>query len=211
MRSKIASTMVGASPMDGSSSINSSGAEASPRPIASICCSPPESVPASWPRRSASTGNSSRIIGQQLAPALLSVARVGAHFEVLHHGHGGEHLAALGHVRDAELRALGRRHGEQVAAVVRDLATEGRDHARDGLEQGGFAGAVRPDHRDELPALDVERHLAQRAQAAIGDVKRPDLEHGPSISCRDRPRSPPDCAPPAPAGRWRSAGRGRAR
>ena len=58
MRSKIRSAIVGASPIDGSSSSNRRGAEAMPRPIATICCSPPDSVPAIWPRRSASTGNS---------------------------------------------------------------------------------------------------------------------------------------------------------
>ena len=48
---------VGANPIDGSSSSSSWGEDASPRPIATICCSPPDSVPASWLRRSASTGN----------------------------------------------------------------------------------------------------------------------------------------------------------
>ncbi len=33
------------------------------------------------------------------------------------HGHGGEDLAALGHVGDAEMGALGGRHGEQIPAV----------------------------------------------------------------------------------------------
>jgi hypothetical protein len=78
-------------------------------------------------------------------------------------------------MRDAELRALRRRHVEQVFALVGDLARDRRDDAGDRFEQRRLAGAVRPDHGDELPALDVERHAAQRAQAAIGDVKRPDF------------------------------------
>ncbi len=36
--------MMGASPSDGSSMIRQSGLVISPRPIASICCSPPDSV-----------------------------------------------------------------------------------------------------------------------------------------------------------------------
>src|SRR5471032_84917 len=57
-RSKIVSATVGAKPIDGSSSINNRGALARPRPIATICCSPPDSVPASCIARSARIGNS---------------------------------------------------------------------------------------------------------------------------------------------------------
>jgi hypothetical protein len=39
--------MIGASPSDGSSNSTSDGRDISARPIASICCWPPESVPAS--------------------------------------------------------------------------------------------------------------------------------------------------------------------
>jgi hypothetical protein len=42
----ISSAMIGDRPSDGSSSIRSRGEEASARPMASICCCPPESVPA---------------------------------------------------------------------------------------------------------------------------------------------------------------------
>ena len=59
------------------------------------------------------------------------------------------------------------------------------------LEQRALAGAVRPDHRDELPALHLERNIAQGTQAAIGNVKRAYREHDPSISCRETHRSPP--------------------
>ena len=56
MISKIFSTKIGASPIDGSSSSNSFGRAISARPIASICCSPPDIVPAFWLLRSASRG-----------------------------------------------------------------------------------------------------------------------------------------------------------
>ena len=48
MISKISWTMNGARPSEGSSSSSSRGRAISARPIASICCSPPESVPAVW-------------------------------------------------------------------------------------------------------------------------------------------------------------------
>ena len=48
----------GESPIDGSSSMSSLGRLIIARPMASICCSPPENVPAGWARRSSRIGNS---------------------------------------------------------------------------------------------------------------------------------------------------------
>ena len=56
---KIVRITSGERPIDGSSSMSSRGRLMSARPMASICCSPPDSVPAAWVRRSASTGNRS--------------------------------------------------------------------------------------------------------------------------------------------------------
>ena len=50
------STRSGERPSDGSSRMSSLGSAIRPRPIASICCSPPDSVPARWPCRSARRG-----------------------------------------------------------------------------------------------------------------------------------------------------------
>ena len=58
MIEKICWISCGASPIDGSSSSSSRGRAISARPIASICCSPPDSVPADWLTRSSSRGNS---------------------------------------------------------------------------------------------------------------------------------------------------------
>ncbi|CFP70197.1 Protein of uncharacterised function (DUF1602) [Bordetella pertussis] len=52
------STINGARPIDGSSSSSRRGRAIMARPIATICCSPPDSVPAAWRRRSAKRGNS---------------------------------------------------------------------------------------------------------------------------------------------------------
>ena len=51
------STMIGASPSVGSSSSSTFGLSVSARPIASICCSPPESWLPKLLRRSFSRGN----------------------------------------------------------------------------------------------------------------------------------------------------------
>src|SRR5690349_965077 len=61
------STMSGASPSDGSSSSNSRGWLITPRPMASICCSPPDSVPPACPVRSLRIGKRSKTIARSVA------------------------------------------------------------------------------------------------------------------------------------------------
>src|SRR5581483_3375425 len=56
--SKICFTIIGARPSEGSSSSSRRGRLIKARPIASICCSPPESVPPRWPWRCFRIGNS---------------------------------------------------------------------------------------------------------------------------------------------------------
>ena len=68
-------TMSGASPIDGSSSISIFGPAMSARPIASICCSPPDRVPPCWARRSARSGSSSKTSSTRLATRPRSFTR----------------------------------------------------------------------------------------------------------------------------------------
>jgi hypothetical protein len=77
-----ASISAGARPMDGSSSRSSRGHEAGPRPMASICCSPPERVPASWRRRAASAGKELEDAGEVVVPALARRRRQRPHLGV---------------------------------------------------------------------------------------------------------------------------------
>ena len=68
---QICSTKMGAKPMEGSSSINSLGWLMRARPMASICCSPPERVPAIWWRRSLRRGNRVKISSRSCLVARL--------------------------------------------------------------------------------------------------------------------------------------------
>src|SRR6266850_6770248 len=56
----VCDTRIGARPTEGSSTSRSLGADMSARAMASICCWPPDSEPASWRLRSASTGKVSK-------------------------------------------------------------------------------------------------------------------------------------------------------
>jgi hypothetical protein len=71
--SKISLTSIGASPSDGSSSRTSFGRATIARPSASICCSPPESVPACCPLRSSSRG---KYLKTRCASSLMPPRRV---------------------------------------------------------------------------------------------------------------------------------------
>ena len=104
MRSKIVSATAGARPIDGSSSISNFGAEARPRPIATICCSPPDSVPASCVARSARIGNSVWMRSSACANGAAGLG-IGAHLEVFEDRQRLEHLATFRHMGDAEMRA----------------------------------------------------------------------------------------------------------
>ena len=70
--SKMRSTKIGARPIDGSSSRRSFGRAMSARPIAHICCSPPDIVPAFCVRRSWSRGKSSKTRSMSSAKFSLS-------------------------------------------------------------------------------------------------------------------------------------------
>jgi hypothetical protein len=56
MMRAISCTMTGESPSEGSSNSSRRGRAIKARPIASICCSPPDKVLPSWERRSLSRG-----------------------------------------------------------------------------------------------------------------------------------------------------------
>ncbi len=87
--------------------------------IASICCSPPDSVPAAWLRRSANRGSCSNRRAMSVAMPVAVAAQVAAHFEVFGHGHVREDVTAFRTVRDAE-RAGSRR----AAALVMSLPSK---------------------------------------------------------------------------------------
>ncbi len=147
-------TIAGARPSEGSSNMTSSGAPIRQRPIASICCSPPESVPAAWLERSASTGNR---------------ANTRSKFFV-------RHLA------DAEIADAVAFPTADIDVVEIDAAAGRTVHAGDGADERGLTGAVRADDRHDRPLADVERHVVERLRVAVEDVEVLDPQHQPTAS-----------------------------
>ena len=155
-------TSCGARPSDGSSISSTRGLPISARPIASICCSPPDSEPASWACRSYSRGNSrnTRSIVQS-GPPPFACADLRRDHQILAHGQRAEHAPALRHETDALARDdVGREAGDRLA-VQADRAAARLEEAHDRRHAGGLAGAVAAEQAEQATRLQRER--ARRA------------------------------------------------
>ena len=99
-------TTTRANPSDNSSMIKTSGSDMSPRAIASICCSPPENVPAFW-RAAFLQPRKQRVdLIEPLGEATPRALGEGAHLQVLLHAHRAEQLAPFRHQHQSA-RGLG--------------------------------------------------------------------------------------------------------
>src|SRR3972149_6449861 len=156
----------GASPSDGPSSIKPFGRAMRARPMANICCSPPESVPVSCVFRSASSGKRgnthswpSRRRGPEAAPP--------------------------GDVADSARHGGGREEPVDRPAVQGDRPSSRTQHPGDRPEGGGLAGPVGADQRHDLPVADLEGNAPKGLDIAVENVEILDSEHaGPhSIAC----------------------------
>ena len=105
-------TTLGASPMEGSSSRSSLGRDMSVLPMATICCSPPESVPALWAFLSFRIGKEAEDPFQVLPHFLFFFAleaHIGPQKQVVENAQGGEDLSSFGDLSDPQPEDLFRR------------------------------------------------------------------------------------------------------
>ena len=198
--SKISRTIIGARPSDGSSSISSRGRAISARPSASICCSPPESVPARWPLALGEPGERGRALARGRPRAPLA-ADVRAERRFSRDRQLADDPAAFGHVRDSRAARSPRAPPRDRAAVEHDLARLAHG-VRDRPQRGRLAGAVRAEHRDHLaPPAPTSETPCSACTGAVARVDALELEqrhYSPRRRCRGTPRSPPGrAAPPA--------------
>src|SRR5205085_7725351 len=85
-------------------------------------------------------------------------------------------LHDLERAADAGSADLVRPQPLDLGTVEDDGAGIGRVNARDHVEDGGLAGAVRPDEAVDVAFGNLERGMVHRAQAAEGLRDRADLE-----------------------------------
>ena len=178
-------TICGARPSDGSSISSTRGLPIRARPIASICCSPPESEPASCAWRSFSRGNSANTRSSDHDAA---GARLRRHHQVLAHGERAEHAAALRHQADALAGdGLGREPRDRLAEQ-RDRAAARPQKPHDGRHAGGLAGAVAAEQAEQAAGLQREADAVQHMAVAVIGVDVADAQR------LTRQGTPPWCA-----------------
>ena len=92
--------------------------------MATICCSPPDSVPASWPARSNRIGKQRVDTIERMVPGVATSLGIGAHLQVFAHRQRLEHLPSFRDVSDTKMGALRRRQFEQVLPQEGDLTAD---------------------------------------------------------------------------------------
>ena len=105
---------------EGSSSSRSLGRDISARPIATICCWPPESWPAGCRAFSSQHGKQRVAAFDALGDGAAPAANVGAHLQIFAHRHFRKQPPAFGHERDAVLDIVGGVAAADVAAAIED-------------------------------------------------------------------------------------------
>ena len=171
---KISATTSGARPNDGSSSSSRLGRSSSARAIASICCSPPDSVPACWLQP---LGEAREIAEHALEIGLArlrrSRAHIGAEPQVLLDGQIGERAAPVRHMRDAEPRDVLRRASAPIGRPRKSISPSRRIIALSARSDRRLAGAVGAEQRRDAAFLDLEIDAVQRLDRAVERLRGP--------------------------------------
>src|SRR6516225_9936683 len=126
----------------------------------------------------------------------------GADLKILPHGHALENPASFRDQRDAHARREMSGLSGDVTAIDDDLTALCLDHTNDGLERGGFPGAVSAEQRDDLASANGHAEIAHADDFAIADeqivhFKLPGHDLSPparTLRIRDSPSRPADPA-----------------
>ena len=161
------STSTGASPIDGSSRSKSFGRLIRARPMASICCWPPESPPARVPPPFLQHREEVVDPGK-IRRDLRVLAQVGAEPEIVLDGKRGEDLPPFRHLGDAGGDARMRACPRDVASLEGEAAAAHRLDAGEGAQQCRLAGAVAADKGDDLAGIDP----GARRRAGLRSARR---------------------------------------
>ncbi len=167
--SKMSFTTSGARPIDGSSSMSSAGRAISARPMASICCSPPERVPGQL----VGPGRQHREelleplqVGPDLVPPPATDLHVAAEEQVLPHGQLGEDLPALRDQRAAHGRRWPRAgRARSTGRASRTSPSRGRTSPHTALSSVVLPAPLAPTMATISPALtcsETRRSAAMR-------------------------------------------------
>src|ERR1700722_13776723 len=203
--------MTGARPSVGSSSSRSRAPVRRMRPIASICCSPPDSFVPWLFSRSRTLGNSAKMRSRSRPPGRTcggsNKFSLTSRLEKIPPLLGAEGDAGAGDHVGGKLGQLAVLEAHRAGAVL--------DDAHDRLERRGFADAVAAEQRHHLAGLHVEGRAVKHVGLAVPGFEIVDGKERARLShalfqddlsqddwyqdgrSRDRLRAPPD--PPTPS------------
>ena len=170
-------TMFGARPSEGSSNMISSGAPIRQRAIASICCSPPESVPAGLARALGEHRKQRQhavAVLPRAARARGSMAPI-SRFSATDSSETPGALPPPGRCRDRRRDGSASRQYPSPRKTIRPRGRGSMPAMRP--DQRGLARAVGADDGDDRALFDVERHAVERLDVAIKHVEVFDLQH----------------------------------
>ena len=192
--------MIGASPSDGSSTSRSLGLPTNARPIASICCSPPDNVLPSCERRSPRRGKSRHTRSscrRRSAPLCQRVNSPSMRFSSTLRVAKMRRSSGM---KATPLRKM--RSGDKPAdrfAREPDGALRRAQPAHDRAQRRGLARAVAAEDADDLARVDLERDALEHRRVVIARMQAVDLKqrHGRP---RDRLRGRADWHAPVRAG-----------
>ena len=176
MVSKMTSTSTGASPIEGSSSSSRVGLPSSARATASICCSPPDMVPAFWLIRSRSRGNSSSTRSRSSAIFAVSLRVYAPRSRFSDTVIRWKILRPSGDWQMPSLTTSWPGMPLMRPALEDDLARRRPQQAGDGAQRGRLAGAVGPDQGHDLAGVDDEVQLLHGGDVAVVDADALQLE-----------------------------------
>ena len=162
------SIRIGESPRLGSSSSSSFGRAISARPIISICCSPPDSVPACCLRTLA---QAREIVIDALELGRLRCLRrwqPGAERQIVaRRSCSGKISRPSGTCTMPRATMPVDRKAAEILALEPDAPAGQRHDAGDAVERRGLAGAVGAEQAHDLAGRDGERHVLERADLAV--------------------------------------------
>ena len=163
-------TISGAKPWEGSSRSMRRGFRRSGRAMASISCSPPDNCPASCERRACELREECE------NPFERPSARPGlGDHKVLEDSEAAEDLASFGDVTGAELRNAMRGPAGSVLPEDFDDAVSRGCESGNAAHQRRFAGAIVPEHGDNLAFVHLQGNAVQDVAFAVIGIGCPGL------------------------------------
>ena len=171
-------TTVGARPSESSSIMSTLGLTMSAMASESICCSPPERLPACWWARWRRIGNRSMTRALASATARWSLRIIQVPRRTFSSTERVGKTPRPPGMSERPRRATVSAGSPVIAPAVQpDRAAADLDQAAGALQQGRLAGAVRAEQRDDLALVHLEVDAEEDLHRAVGDLDLLAREH----------------------------------